>query len=77
MHFDNTYVKIDLDIISANFEAVQKKSGVKVMAIVKADAYGQGITKIVEFLVKNSGIKAVACAQVFAMSLIVALSAFQ
>jgi len=24
MHFDNTYVKIDLDIISANFEAVQK-----------------------------------------------------
>ena len=32
MHFDNTYVKIDLDIISANFEAVQKKSGVKVMA---------------------------------------------
>ena len=46
MHFDNTYVKIDLDIISANFEAVQKKSGVKVMAIVKADAYGHGAVQV-------------------------------
>jgi len=50
MHFDNTYVKIDLDIISANFEAVQKKSGVKVMAIVKADAYGHGAVQVARLL---------------------------
>ena len=42
MHFDNTYVKIDLDIIRRNFDAVQRKVGVPVMAIVKADAYGHG-----------------------------------
>ena len=50
MHFDNTYVKIDLDIISANFEAVKQKSGVKVMAIVKADAYGHGAVQVARLL---------------------------
>ena len=53
MHFDNTYVKIDLDIISANFEAVQKKAGVKVMAIVKADAYGHGAVQVARRLEGN------------------------
>ena len=38
MNFDNTYVKIDLDRIAENFEAVRQKAGVPVMAIVKADA---------------------------------------
>ena len=50
MHFDNTYVKIDLDIIAANFEAVQKKAGVPVMAIVKADAYGHGAVQVARLL---------------------------
>lgn len=50
MHFDNTYVKIDLDIIRANFEAVAKKSGVPVMAIVKADAYGHGAVQVARLL---------------------------
>ena len=42
MNFDHTYVKIDLDQIARNFSAVQKKVGVPVMAVVKADAYGHG-----------------------------------
>ncbi len=50
MHFDNTYVKIDLDIIRANFEAVAKKTGVPVMAIVKADAYGHGAVQVARLL---------------------------
>jgi len=48
--FDNTYVKIDLDAISANFDAVQKKSGVKVMAVIKADAYGHGAIQVARLL---------------------------
>ena len=50
MHFDNTYVKIDLDIIRANFDAVRKKAGVPVMAIVKADAYGHGAVQVARLL---------------------------
>ena len=42
MNFDNTYVTIDLDTIAANFQAIQKKAGVPVMAVIKADAYGHG-----------------------------------
>jgi putative ABC transport system permease protein len=50
VHFDNTYVKIDLDIIRANFDAVQRKVGVPVMAIVKADAYGHGAVQVARLL---------------------------
>ena len=46
MSFDSTYVKIDLDIIAANFAAVQAKAGVPVMAVVKADAYGGEICQV-------------------------------
>ena len=46
MRFDNTYLTIDLDRITANFLAIQEKAGVPVMAIVKADAYGHGAVQI-------------------------------
>lgn len=46
MKFDNTYVTIDLEAISANFRAIQQKTGVPVMAIVKADAYGHGAIQV-------------------------------
>jgi alanine racemase len=50
VHFDNTYVKIDLDIIRDNFDAVRRKAGVDVMAIVKADAYGHGAVQVARLL---------------------------
>ena len=50
MNFDNTRVKIDLDAISANFEAVCQKVGVPVMAVVKADAYGHGAVQVARLL---------------------------
>ena len=50
MNFDSTYVKIDLDIIAANFDAVAKKTGVPVMAVVKADAYGHGAIQVARLL---------------------------
>ena len=50
MNFDSTYVKIDLDTIAANFEAVRQKAGVPVMAVVKADAYGHGAIQVARLL---------------------------
>ena len=46
MNFDNTRVKIDLDTIEQNFEAVRRKAGVPVMAVIKADAYGHGAVQV-------------------------------
>ena len=50
MIFDNTYVTIDLDCIGRNFDAVQKKAGVPVMVVVKADAYGHGAVQVARHL---------------------------
>ena len=50
MNFDSTYVKIDLDTIAANFDAVCRKAGVPVMAVVKADAYGHGAIQVARLL---------------------------
>ncbi len=46
MRFDQTCLNIDLDALCANLELVRQKSGAKVMAIVKADAYGMGATTV-------------------------------
>ena len=50
MNFDNTYVKIDLDAIESNFDAIRAKAGVDVMAVVKADAYGHGAVQVTRLL---------------------------
>ena len=50
MEWDNTYVKIDLDAIWDNFQAVREKAGVPVMAVVKADAYGHGAVPVARLL---------------------------
>ena len=50
MNFDSTYVRIDLDAIAANFDAVREKAGVSVMAIIKGDAYGHGAIQVGRWL---------------------------
>ncbi len=50
MNFDSTRVKIDLDAISANFDAIRDKAGVPVMAVIKADAYGHGAIQVARLL---------------------------
>ena len=50
LNFDNTRVKIDLDAISSNFDAIAAKAGVPVMAVVKADAYGHGAIQVARLL---------------------------
>ena len=50
MNFDTTWAEIDLDAVSANFDAIREKAGVPVMAIIKADAYGHGAVQIARLL---------------------------
>ena len=50
LNFDNTRVKIDLDAIERNFDAVRHKCGVPVMAVIKADAYGHGAVQVARLL---------------------------
>ena len=50
MNFDSTRVRIDLDAISSNFDAIREKAGVPVMAVVKADAYGHGAIQVARLL---------------------------
>ena len=50
MNFDSTRVKIDLDAILANFDAIAEKTKVPVMAVVKADAYGHGAIQVARLL---------------------------
>ena len=50
LNFDSTRVKIDLDAISDNFDAICAKAGAGVMAVVKADAYGHGAIQVARLL---------------------------
>ena len=50
MNYDNTRVEISLDAIEQNFDAVCRKAGVPVMAVIKADAYGHGAIPIARLL---------------------------
>ena len=50
MNFDSTRVKIDLDAISENFNAIAAKAKVPVMAVIKADAYGHGAIEVARLL---------------------------
>ena len=50
MNFDNTCVRIDLDAIESNIDAIANHTGEDVMAVVKADAYGHGAVQIARLL---------------------------
>ena len=57
---DNTYVKIDLDAIWNNYQAILKKAQTPVMAIIKADAYGHGAIPVARLLAPVCGFFGVA-----------------
>ena len=55
MKFDQTCLNIDLDAVEKNLALVQQRSGVQVMAVVKADAYGLGAVPIARALEGKCG----------------------
>ncbi len=54
MEYANSFVNIDLDAILGNLRAVRQRAGVKVMAVVKADAYGHGAVPVAKHLEPES-----------------------
>ena len=50
MYNSNSYVTIDLDAILHNFRLLKEKAGKKILAVVKADAYGHGAVAISKLL---------------------------
>mgnify|MGYP004003453767 CR=1 FL=1 len=50
-----TWIEVNLDAVAHNLRAIKKKigKGIKIMAIVKADAYGHGAVEVSRVLVKN------------------------
>ena len=54
MYYDSSWVNVDLDVISSNFDAICAKASAPVMAIIKADAYGHGAIPVARLLEKRS-----------------------
>lgn len=50
MSYDSTWATVDLDAIEGNIAAVESRAGAKVMAVVKADAYGHGAVPVARLL---------------------------
>ena len=61
MNFDETYLSVDLDALDANFSAIRSKANNKIMAVVKADAYGHGAVVLAKHLESRSDFFGVAC----------------
>lgn len=53
MIFDSTKLIIDLDAIQHNIDSVKQRANTKVMAIIKADAYGHGAVPLGHLLEKQ------------------------
>ncbi len=60
--YQRAYAKIDLTAVSRNFDALKKKLGssTRVMAVVKADAYGHGSVRVAQTLQDKADYFAVA-----------------
>ena len=50
MKFDTTYLAIDFDALEENLSAIRAKAGTKILAVVKADAYGHGAVPVAKVL---------------------------
>jgi alanine racemase len=46
MKYIRVYAEIDLNAIRHNFETVKKRTGGKVLAVIKANAYGHGAVRV-------------------------------
>ncbi len=58
-----TYARIDLDALEYNFNSVRNKvpAGVKILCVIKADAYGHGAVPLGKFLDDRADFFGVAC----------------
>ena len=50
MEFDQTTLQIDLDVLEENLKQIRIAAATKILAVVKADAYGVGSVAVAQFL---------------------------
>lgn len=48
-----TFAEIDLRAVRSNLQAVRNQTGVRVMAVVKANAYGHGMIQVVQSMLRH------------------------
>ena len=60
MHYFRTHTEIDLQAIQYNAEAIKGHTGKKLIAVIKADAYGHGAVRVAEVLDATADMFAVA-----------------
>ena len=60
MHYFRTHTEIDLQAIRHNAEAIKTHTGKKLIAVIKADAYGHGAVRVAEVLDATADMFAVA-----------------
>ena len=55
LHYHRSYARINLACIRNNFDELKKRLApeIKTMAVVKADAYGHGVSECAELLLEN------------------------
>ncbi len=63
----NSYLEVDFSKMKESYKKVeaQLEGKCKIIPVVKADGYGQGILRLAEFLVQTMGSDILACAQVY------------
>lgn len=59
----SSYVEVNLGLLAGNFSAIQNLAPkAEVLPMVKADAYGNGLIPVSQFLVRDCGVKNLGCA---------------
>ena len=61
MDYDLTQLHIDLDAIAQNYRNISQQAKTKVMAVIKADAYGHGAVPVAKLLQDSCGFFGVSC----------------
>ena len=58
----STFLEINLGLLQENISKIKKLAPTKILPMVKADAYGNGLIPISRFLVQECGMSRLGCA---------------
>lgn len=58
----STYLEINLRLLQENYSKIQGMTKAKILPMVKADAYGNGLIPVSRFLVEECGVNRLGCA---------------
>ena len=58
----STFLEVNLGLLQENIQQIQKMAKAKILPMVKADAYGNGLVPVSQTLVNECGLKTLGCA---------------